>query len=114
MTVYCSHLNKTFTKGSNYYHCHFCGYGWYGTNPIPLVVIGQTDPIDVNPNYLDAIHGKDLTKKKFNRCPVCRDLLEKRKHRLCNVKSNFKILKVRHAEFIETVIKVVKGFRKDI
>jgi len=73
-----------FTKSSNYYKCHICLSGWYGNDPIPLIIIGQTDPMDVNPKYMDE--PEDLSKKKFIRCSVCKDLLGKRPHILCKMK----------------------------
>jgi len=113
MRIYCAHTYKMFTKSSNYYKCHICLSGWYGNEPIPLIVIGQTDPIDVNPKYMDEFEAKDLSKKKFKRCDICKDLLEKRKHRLCDFKRYLKVLKVRHDEFIATLKKVVVGFKDD-
>lgn len=113
MKIYCSHLNKTFTKSSNYYHCHFCGYGWYTQDAIPLVVIGYTDAYEASPNYHDAFIEKDLSKKKFKRCAVCRDLLEKRKHTLCAFKAGFKEWRKRHNEIMNNVMIVLRGFRKD-
>src|SRR5258706_12921795 len=90
MRIYCAHAFKTFTKTSNYYKCHICMQGWYTTDATPLVVIGQTDPGDVNPKYLDNIAPPDLSLKKFIRCIICKDLLGKRQHILCNIKLQFK------------------------
>ncbi len=112
MKIYCSHLNKVFTKTSNYYKCQFCGYGWYGNDSIPLVVIGQTDPLDVNPKYNDKFVEKDLSKKNWTRCRVCKDLLEKRKHRLCAVKIYLKELRKRHIETMKNFMVVVQGFKR--
>lgn len=113
MKIYCSHLNKTITKSSNYIQCHFCGYGWYGTAVTPLVIIGYTDAYEASPNYHDGFVEKDLSKKKFSRCAVCHDLLEKRKHRLCTFKVYLKEFRKRHDEFVENVMIVVRGFKRD-
>lgn len=85
MKIYCSHSIKRFTKTSNYYNCLLCPAQWYGTDRVPLVIIGFTDPLEVSPDFAQAAP-KDLTKKKFKRCDVCHDLVEKRKHILCRVK----------------------------
>lgn len=111
MKIYCSHLNKTFTKSSNYYQCHFCGYGWYGNIPAPLVIIGFTDAYEASPNYASQFDQKDLSKKQFKRCLICRDLLEKRKHRLCAFKVQFKEFRKRHDEFVENIMIVIRGFK---
>lgn len=113
MKVYCSHLNKSFTKSSNYYRCNFCGFGWYKIDSIPLIVIGYTEYLEANPNYHEEHEEKDLTKKNWNRCVYCKDLLEKRKHRLCNLKAHLKDVKKQHAEFTENILIVLRGFRKD-
>jgi phage FluMu protein Com len=113
MNVYCSHSNKVFTKASNYYKCPLCRFGWYGNDPIPVIIIGQTDPVDVNPKYNDAFVEKDLSKKNWTRCRVCKDLLEKRKHRLCALKVYLKELRKRHDETMENIMIVVRGFKRD-
>lgn len=113
MKIYCSHLNKILIKSSNYYKCSFCGFGWYVKDPIPLVVIGQTDPVDVNPQYYDSFVEKDLSKKNWVRCSFCKDLLEKRKHRICIFKAYLKELHKRHDEVVENIMIVIRGFRKD-
>lgn len=113
MKVYCSHLNKTFTKSSNYYQCHLCGNGWYGVNPAPLIIVGYTDAYEASPSYVDSFIEKDLSKKNFKRCHVCKDLLEKRKHRLCTVKDYFKNARKQHADFVHNIMIVLNGFKKD-
>ncbi len=113
MKVYCSHYDKVFTKGSNYYHCQSCRQGWYSFQPAPLVVIGFTDAYEASPNYHDQFVEKDLSQKKFKRCAICKDLLEKRKHLLCMVKVNFKEFRKRHDEFIGNIMIVIRGFKRD-
>jgi hypothetical protein len=113
MKVYCSHLSKTFTKASNYYHCNFCGNGWYGINPAPLVIVGFTDAYEASPSYMDSFVEKDLSKKNWTRCPYCKDLLEKRKHVLCNLKDYFRDARKQHAEFVVNIMIVLRGFKKD-
>ena len=92
MRIYCAHTYKMFTKSSNYYKCHICLNDWYGNDPIPLVIIGQTDPCDVNPKYMDEPNIPDLSKKTFIRCTICKDLLGKRPHPLCFVKLKWRKL----------------------
>jgi hypothetical protein len=113
MKVYCAHNQRSFSRSSNYYKCGVCSAGWYSNEPIPLVLLGQTDPVDVNPKYMDEFEAKDLSKKIFTRCEICKDLLEKRKHRLCSVKSYVNRLKLRHAELAARLKKVVAGFGAD-
>lgn len=113
MTVYCSHTKKTFTKSSNYYLCHFCGFGWYGFEPIPLVVIGYTDPYEASPNHQDSFIEKDLSKKNWSRCTICKDLLEKRKHRICTLKLYLKGFRKRHQEILTNIMIVIRSFRKN-
>lgn len=92
MRIYCSHTLKTFTKSSNYYQCHLCFSGWYGVDATPLVIIGQTDPGEVNPKYLDNLVPRDLSLRKFTRCVICKDLLGKREHVWCNIQLKVKML----------------------
>jgi len=113
MKVYCSHLNKTHTKKSNYYHCHFCENGWYAIDPAPLIIIGYTDAYEASPSYIDSFIEKDLSKKNWTRCHVCKDLLAKRKHTICNLKVYFKDVRQQHAEFMVNIMIVLKGFKKD-
>lgn len=113
MKVYCAHAQKVFSRASNYYKCGTCLFGWYSNEPIPLVIIGETDPIDVNPRYFEEHEVKDLSKKNFKRCKYCKDLLEKRKHTLCNIKAQLEMYRKRHNEFITQVMVVIKGFKRD-
>lgn len=92
MKVYCLHKDTTFTKSSNFYQCHFCNAYWYGFQPTPLVAIGSTDPYEASPDYAKNFEPKDLSKKKFVQCNICKDLVEKRKHVLCSIKLWFKTL----------------------
>jgi|SRR5579864_7757725 len=113
MKVYCSHFDKIFQKSSNYYHCPSCRRGWYGFDPAPLMIIGFTDVYEASPNYADQFEKKDLSKKEFKRCRYCKDLLEKRKHRLCALKERLDIFKKRHKEFVGHIAVVIKGFKRD-
>lgn len=113
MNVYCSHFDKVFTKSSNYYHCPSCRRGWYSNEPAPLMVIGFTDAYEASPNYGEQFEKKDLTKKNFKRCKYCKDLLEKRKHRICIIKDKLEIYKQRHNEIIERIMVVLRGFKRD-
>jgi len=113
MNIYCSHFDKVLTKGSNYFHCPSCRRGWYGTEPAPLVVIGFTDAYEASPNYADQFEKKDLSKKTFKRCKYCKDLLEKRRHTLCNFKAQFEVYRKRHNEFVAQVMVVIRGFKRD-
>lgn len=86
MKVYCVHKEVSHSKTSNHYQCHFCKKSWYGWQPAPLVVIGSTDPYEASPDYAKQFEPKDLSKKKFIQCNICKDLVEKRKHIICAVK----------------------------
>ncbi len=113
MKVYCAHAQKVFARASNYYKCGTCLFGWYSNEPIPLVIIGETDPIDVNPKYFEEHEVKDLSKKKFTRCRICKDLLEKRKHYICQFKDYFKDARAQHADFVKNIMIVIRGFKSD-
>lgn len=112
MKIYCSHSLKDFNKASNYNYCRLCTFGWYSNDSVPMVVVGYTEPYEVDKDYLNHLEEKDLSKKKFTRCVICRDLLEKRKHRLCKIKNILEILKRRHKEYVENILNVVRGFRR--
>lgn len=83
MKVYCAHADKTNKFASNYIQCNFCGSGWYANDIVPLVVIGDTDPYVASPNYAKQFEEKDLSKKQFVQCGMCKDLIEKRRHTWC-------------------------------
>lgn len=85
MKIYCTHSIKVYTKKSNYYQCSLCPAGWYGSDSVPLVVIGDSDPLNIDKRY-GQNKEKDLSTKKFRRCDICRDLIEKRKHIICEFK----------------------------
>jgi hypothetical protein len=111
--VYCSHSIKDFNKASNYSACKLCLQGWYGIDPIPVVVVGYTEPYEVDENYMDRFKEKDLSAKKFTRCLICKDLLEKRKHITCNIQAWWRSVGKRHKETINRMLSVVIGLRKD-
>ena len=111
MEIYCSHFDKVYTKSSNYYHCPSCRQGWYVVQPAPLVVIGYSDPYEASPDYMEQFKEKDLSQKQFKRCPFCKDLLEKRKHTLCIIRSYFQAVRKRHNEFVIQIKKTLKGFK---
>lgn len=113
MKVYCSHLNNTFHKKSNYIVCNLCPARWYTTDPTPMVIIGFTEQYEVDKDYMERWAEKDLSQKVFTRCRVCKDLLGKRKHLLCMFKTSTKSFVVRHREFIQNITIVIKGFKKD-
>jgi hypothetical protein len=77
------------------------------------MVIGFTDAYEASPNYTDQFEKKDLSKKNFKRCKYCRDLLEKRKHRLCILKAHLEVYRKRHNEFVAQVMVVIRGFKRD-
>lgn len=87
--------------------------GWYTSDPTPMVVIGYTEPYEVDKDYLDHLEVKDLSKKKFTRCPVCKDLLEKRKHIVCNIRAWWKSIGKRHKETVNRLFNVIIGMRKN-
>lgn len=86
MKVYCIHRQAVYSKTSNFYECRYCNSSWYGFQPTPLVAIGSTDPYEASPDYAKNFEEKDLSKKKFVQCNICKDLVEKRKHLICGVK----------------------------
>lgn len=86
MKVYCAHSKPFVSKSGKYNTCKNCSFGWYDGETIPLVVIGDTDPYVASPNYAQQFEQKDLSKKQFVQCGVCKDLIEKRKHLLCQFK----------------------------
>ena len=100
MKVYCVHRNAVFSKMSNFYQCHHCNVGWYGFQPTPLIVIGSTDPYEASPDYAKEFEPKDLSKRKFVQCGVCKDLIGKRKHAVCIVRLWFKTLYNKHKHLL--------------
>lgn len=86
MKVYCAHIDKSSNSMGRYFQCKLCGRGWYINDTVPLVVIGTTDAYEASPNYAKQFEPKDLSKKKFVQCGVCKDLVEKRKHVICSIK----------------------------
>lgn len=97
MKVYCTHGKPFLSKSGKYNTCRQCGFSWYDRDVIPLVVIGTTDPYEASPNYAKQFEEKDLSKKQFVQCHICKDLVEKRKHTWCEYKLWFKklLLKLR-------------------
>lgn len=58
MEIYCSHRTKIVHK--DYYNrCPTCGSEWYTIDPIPLVVIGHTNPDDV---IVNNVHHTEIEK----------------------------------------------------
>lgn len=112
MKVYCSHTVKVFHKSSNFYQCRLCPAHWYVGQDIPIVVVGFTDAYEVDSDYMTRHAEKDLTKKSFKRCNICKDLLEKRKHNLCHFKVWLKELGKRHIEYVANITIVLKGFKR--
>jgi hypothetical protein len=112
MKIYCSHVDKIIHKKSNYVQCRLCLQGWYTVGPTPIVVIGYTDPMEVDSHYLDHLETNDLSKKKFMRCGVCHDLVEKRKHIKCAILVCMKIVAQRHLDTLERIRVVLRGFWK--
>lgn len=112
MIVYCSHSRKNIYPSSNFIKCSLCMASWYTNDPTPMVIVGYTEPYEVDKDYLEHLEPKDLTQKKFNRCNICKDLLEKRRHRICQIKSWWKQITKRHIETISRISKVIKGCKK--
>lgn len=92
MKVYCSHSQKVNTKTSNYNQCKLCLFGWYDNDPVPMVVVGYTEPVEVDERYTSRFDEKSLAKKIFVRCEICKDLKGKRIHMLCFIKRKWKVL----------------------
>lgn len=113
MKIYCSHSLKKFYKASNFYRCPSCSSNWYGNDRTPIIIIGYTEPYEVDENYLERIEREDLSKKKFVRCIVCKDLLEKRKHIKCTLKVYWEHFYTNHTEFVQNILIVLKGFKRD-
>src|SRR5258708_38809460 len=90
MRIYCSHSQKTHSKTSNYNQCKLCLFGWYDIEPIPMVVVGYTDPLEVDERYTSRFDGSKLAKTKFIRCVICKDLEGKRWHVLCAIKRKWR------------------------
>jgi hypothetical protein len=88
--IYCSHSNKVFNRASNFYQCNICTLGWYASDITPMVILGCTDMTEVDPEYYDKLEAKALLNKKFIRCPICKDTIEKRRHLLCQLKQVLK------------------------
>ena len=57
-----------------------------------MIVIGYTDVTEVDPKYFDRIDEEQLINKKFVRCSICKDVIEKRKHFFCQFKKWLKKL----------------------
>jgi hypothetical protein len=111
MKVYCVHTGAIHSKASNYYRCRFCERGWYGFEPTPLVVIGSTDPYEASPDYGKQAEPKDLSAKVFKQCKYCKDLVEKRKHRLCLFKAYLEAYKKSCGRLVRRLVVFVRVSR---